>query len=149
MSTTLSPRGPPRLSHKRIDVTFTKANGTFAESGTDTVKLTGLRASAIITKAGGATLGGLQLRLWGMTLSKMNDLSTLGLSMAITSGGLSLFNNTVLIEAGDDDAGMSVVFFGTIYEAWADFAGTPEVAAWESSAPGRRRSPFRRPVTRG
>ena len=48
-------------------MTFTWANGTFAESGTDTVKLAGLRVSAEIVKAGGASLGSLQLRLWGMT----------------------------------------------------------------------------------
>ena len=122
-------------------MTFTKHNGTFAESGTNTVKLTGLRASAHIVKAGNASLGELNLRLWGMTLSKMNDLSTLGLRFDL--GGLGVFNNSVLVEAGDDDAGMSVVFYGTIYAAWVDFAEMPDVAfhltayigAWEAMAP--------------
>jgi hypothetical protein len=68
-----APRQPPRLSRKRIDVTFIKgvkespgpfaASPTFAESGTNTAKITGLRASALITKAGGFSMGGLQLRL--------------------------------------------------------------------------------------
>jgi len=45
-------RSSPRLSHKRLNVTFTKSdkNGKFAESGTNTVKLTGLRASAVVTR---------------------------------------------------------------------------------------------------
>jgi len=74
-------RSSPRLSHKRLNVTFTKSdkNGKFAESGTNTVKLTGLRASAVVTKVGGVSMNSLNLRIWGMTLSKMNDLSTLGL----------------------------------------------------------------------
>jgi hypothetical protein len=41
------------FTHKKIDVTFTKGKGNFAESGTNTVKLSGLRVSAMITKAGG------------------------------------------------------------------------------------------------
>lgn len=116
-----------RLFHKRINVTFTKAgSGKFAESGTNTVKLSGLRVSAVVTKAGGVSMGGLQLRLWGMTLSKMNDLSTLGLT--IVAGDPAVLNNSVIVEAGDDDAGMSVVHHGTIYAAWMDFQGMPDCA---------------------
>lgn len=125
VSPAAQPRGAPRLSHKRIDVTFTKGgDGRFAESGTDTVKLSGLRASAVVAKAGGVSMSSLQLRLWGLTLSKMNDLSTLGLT--VTTERLVL-NNTVIVEAGDDDAGMSVIFRGTVYDAWADFQGMPDV----------------------
>jgi hypothetical protein len=120
-------RSAPRLSRKRIDVTFIKGSeaGKFAESGTDTVKLSGLRVSAQITKAGANSMGEAHLRIWGMTLSKMNDLSTLG--MTVTTDRLTL-NNTVIIEAGDDDAGMSVVFHGTVFDAWVDPQGMPDVA---------------------
>jgi hypothetical protein len=133
-----TPRGPPRLSHKRIDVTFIKGpnapgGGVFAVSGTNTLKLSGLRASALVTKAGGVSQGGLQLRLWGMTLSNMNELTTLG--MTITVDRLVL-NNQVILEAGDDDAGMSVVHHGTVYNAWTDFTGMPEVAFHVTSNAG-------------
>jgi hypothetical protein len=119
------PRGAPRLSHKRIDVTFIKGTGTFSEDPSNTVKLSGLRASARIIKVGGLSMGQLDLRLWGMTPSKMNDLSTLGVKTEF--GERRLLNNQIVVEAGDDDAGMSVVHHGTIYEAWVDFAGMPDV----------------------
>jgi hypothetical protein len=118
------PRGPPRLSHKRLDVTFIKGKGTFSQSGTDTVKLTGLRVSAVVTKAGGTSMSTGEMRIWGMTPSQMNDLSTLGMTIDV---GRKILNNQVIIEAGDDDAGVSVIHHGTIWDAWSDFAGMPEV----------------------
>ena len=121
------PRGPPRLTHKRIDITFIKgpkqnpgvfaASPTFAESNTDAIKLSGLRCSAHITKAGGLSKGSLQLRVWGMTPSTMNDLSTLGLTINIDR---QVLNNQVIVEAGDDEAGMSVVYYGTLWDEGKD-----------------------------
>jgi hypothetical protein len=128
------PRQPPRLSHKRINVTFVKGGeGKFAESGTDTVKLSGLRVSCQVIKAGSASMHHLQLRMWGLTLSKMNDLSTLGLTQTTSR---EILNNTVIVEAGDDDAGMSVVHHGTVYDAFADFQGMPDCAFHISSHSG-------------
>lgn len=112
------------FTHKKIDVTFTKGHGTFAEGGKNTVKLSGLRVSATVTMSGGTFQGALDMRIWGLTLSKMNDLSTLGYRLNI--GELQVLNNTVLIEAGDEEGGMAVVFFGTIYSAWSDFMSAPD-----------------------
>jgi len=128
-------RQPPRLTHKRLNVTFIKGSGgKFAESSTDTVKLSGLRASAYVTKVGGASMNSLDLRIWGMTLSKMNDLSTMGLTIAL--GNPQVLNNQVILEAGDDDAGMTVVHHGTIFNAWVDPQGMPDVAFHLSSHAG-------------
>ncbi len=113
------------FTHKKIDVTFTKGAqaGTFTESGTNTVKLSGLRVSATIIRAGGQYQGALEMRIWGLTLSKMNDLATLGYRMEPQP---TLLDNTVLVEAGDAETGMSEVFYGTIYAAWCDFMGMPD-----------------------
>jgi hypothetical protein len=129
-------------THKKIDVTFTKTIGTFAESGTDTVKLSGLRVSALVTKAGGTFQGSLEMRIWGLTLSKMNDLATLGYTI---EGNAKYLHNTVLVEAGDAENGMASVFYGTIYAAWSDFMGMPDnpfhvmaaVAIWEQIEPAQ------------
>jgi hypothetical protein len=94
------------FTHKKIDVTFTKGKGNFAESGTNTVKLSGLRVSAMITKAGGEFQGAVDMSIWGLTLSKMNDLAALGQRINLDAEQL---NNSVLIEAGDDENGMAVV----------------------------------------
>src|SRR6202035_146156 len=96
------------FTHKKIDVTFTKGDGVFAEGGKNTVKLTGLRVSAQVTKAGGTFQGSLDMRVWGMTQSKMNDLSTLGFRVADNAAYL---NNRVLLEAGDAENGMASVFY--------------------------------------
>lgn len=109
------------FAKRRVDVTFTIGTGDLGEGTPSTVTLTGLRVSANIVKAGGASLGNGQLRIMGMTLSHMNQVSTLGLTVMVVR------KNTVSVTAGDDVSGMALVFEGTIFEAWADFQGAPEV----------------------
>lgn len=98
------------------------ARTTFAESGTDTVKLSGLRASCHITKAGGPADCTMSLRMYGMTKSKMNDLSTLGMQINLVP------KNKIVVTAGDVESGMGTVFAGYIMQAFADFQGAPDVS---------------------
>ena len=109
------------LLSRKINVTFSLAQGSFSESGTNSVTLPGLRISAKILKAGGPSMGKAQLLIYGMTLSQMNKLSTLGMVIQLVP------RNTVLITAGDDVSGMGTVFIGTITSAYADFQAAPEV----------------------
>lgn len=95
---------------------------TFAESGTDSVVVEGVRANAAIRRAGGTFMSDMHLRIFGLDLSLMNQLSTLGL---LPMGNR---NNTVIVEAGDDVDGMSVVFKGNIVNAWANFQAMPDVS---------------------
>ena len=110
------------FAERKITVTFTLGTGTFGESGQNTENLSGLRMTAKITKAGGNAMSGLELAVYGMKEDSMNKLSTLG--MIITQ----VRRNTVLVQAGDDDSGMSTVFVGTITQAYADLQASPEVA---------------------
>lgn len=110
------------LVERKIDVSFTLAQGTFVESGTDTVKLSGLRISSKIVKVGGNSMGSADLTIYGMTFSIMNQLSTLGMRVQLVP------RNTVTVVAGDDNSGMSTVFIGTILNAYADFQSQPQVA---------------------
>jgi hypothetical protein len=109
------------FTKKRITLTFQLGEGNFGESGYNTVTVSGLRCSATISKFG--TLGNnqLQLTVYGLTLSLMNQLSTLG------RPSLSqIRRNLVTVTAGDDESGMAVVFVGTINDAWADLQGMPD-----------------------
>lgn len=106
---------------REIDVRFQLGQGNFGESGADTVDVTGLRVACSIQKNGGVSLSRLTMKVYGLTLSTMNRLSTLG--KPLVDGR----NNTVTVTAGDA-AGKAVVFSGTIYEAWVDGAGAPELA---------------------
>lgn len=86
------------------------------------VSLTGHRCSVSITNAGGAGLGTTQIRIFGLSLSLMNELSTIGkLPNAFR-------RNTVTVLAGDEDTVLAQIFQGTIIAAWADFMAAPEVA---------------------
>jgi hypothetical protein len=107
-------------ARRRLNMTFKLGQGSFGDGGFDTVKVTGLRASATISKAGGVSLSELNLRIYGLPLSVMNQLSTLGKPL------IEGRNNTVIVEAGSDDAGDAIVFAGTIAEAWVEMEGAPD-----------------------
>lgn len=87
----------------------------------ETVKLTGHRSSVSAVIAGGAGMGQLQVRIFGMTQSMMNRLSTVG------KMPLVMRSNLITVLAGDDKSGMSQVFSGTIISAWADMQAAPNV----------------------
>lgn len=108
------------FSRRRIDLTFQLGEGEFGGNGFNTAKVSGLRVGANISKAGGVSMTSLQLRAYGLPLSMMNRLSTLG--KPLVDGR----KNTITVEAGSDDTGMSVVFIGTIFQAWADMQGAPD-----------------------
>lgn len=107
---------------KRIELTFSLGEGTFGETGSSVVTLSGLRSSAQIQQAGGASMGKLTLRARGMTLSMMNQLS------ALTTQVMMLRKNSITISAGDDVSGMAVIFAGEIAEAWVDANSSPDVS---------------------
>ncbi len=107
--------------HRIIRLTFRLGEGTFGEDGSNQVVVGGLRVRAKVEKAGGASMGKLNAQIYGLTFSLMNRLSTLGMAPN------RIRRNTVLLEAGDADKGVSAVFDGTISNAWADFAGMPNV----------------------
>lgn len=109
------------LSRKRIDVTISLGTGQFGDTGANTVTITGARVHAGIQVFGGEAMPQLQLRIFGQPLERMNQMTTIGpINSAI------MFNNSVLVAAGDDSS-MQTVYSGTIWEAWAEFQGVPEV----------------------
>jgi hypothetical protein len=64
---------------RKIDVTFELAEGEFRDKLGKAVTLSGLRCEASINNMLGASLNSLQFRLYGMSESNMNRLSTLGI----------------------------------------------------------------------
>lgn len=120
----MSGSGPPStFARRHIDVTFKLGKGNFGESGSDTVKVTGLRASADVVKTGEKAQSFLELRIFGMTLDTMNKLSLLGKPLLAGFGR----DNTIQVSAGSDGTGMGQVFSGTINQAWVDPNSMPHV----------------------
>lgn len=108
------------FAQRQIDVTFSIGKGSFGEDGFDNITLSGLRVSATVEKTGLPGMNTAQVRVYGMTLSMMNQLSTLGKPQIFTR------KNAVTIKAGDAVSGMAVVFTGTLQDAWAELRGAPD-----------------------
>ena len=104
-----------------MSISIQKEGLPFKESGKNTLTLTNLRMSAKVIKAGGPALGTAQLSIWGMTLSQMNQLSTLGLRVQLVP------KNILTISAGDVGGSPTTVFIGSITQAYADFRSAPDV----------------------
>ena len=113
--------GKPSFITRKLKITLTLASGTFTGTTSSSTVLQGFRASARITKAGGPVQGMLDLQVWGMRQSVMDDLSTLGMRVNL------LPRNTVTVEAGDDVDGYGTVFVGTTINCWGDYGQAPEV----------------------
>lgn len=110
------------LVKRKIDLSFILGTGSFGEDGSDAVDVTGLRTSCQIVETGGVQMAELQLRVWGLPLQTMRKLTVLN-KLAYKEER----NNTVIVKAGDDVSGTSIVFAGTIKEAWADASNAPDV----------------------
>ncbi len=113
-------------------LTFTfqlEAGKVFSGTGSDTVTLTGLRATAHVELANLPTPGLGIFRIWGMTLDDMNILSAAGRNYQAAA------KNSVLVQAGDDVSGLTTIFQGKIVEAWPDFSGAPDTNFFVNATP--------------
>jgi hypothetical protein len=110
-----------RLLNASFQLTPGAGPTQFAESGTDTAMLEGLRMSAKVSSQGNPGLSELNLLVYGMTLSLMNQLSTLGKQYQI------IRTAKVTVQAGDAQSGMFTVFQGDLINSWADFQPAPDV----------------------
>lgn len=122
---------------KAIDITFTldavKNNDTgktyqptFAGGNNNQKTLSGYRVIASVTQPGG-NLGqdSAMVRIFGMSMSDMNTLSTLGTTPTLAP------NNKIVIQTGEilengDKGPMSTIYVGRIAQAYTDLAGAPE-----------------------
>jgi hypothetical protein len=98
---------------KRLRFTITLANG-------DRLTLEGFRAAADIEKAGGMQMGTLRARIYGVSMSDMNAVTTLQWRPDFTRP------NTIEVVAIDGDS-ETLVFAGNIVNAWGDYRGMPDV----------------------
>lgn len=102
-------------------ITLAASGATFKEGGNTVTLPDGLRIRASIQNAGGLSDGTLNLTIYGMTRSLMNQLSTLGMQINLVP------KNAITLLAGTA-GNMSTAFEGYIIAAYADFNAQPEVA---------------------
>lgn len=111
------------FAKRKINLTFVLGTGTFGITGSNTVTVSGLRVSASIVNAGGASMGQAIVRVFGLPLSLMNQLAQ---KMRVNKESIQTRFNQLQIEAGDDVAGMSIIFQGQITLAPIDMNSYPD-----------------------
>ena len=106
-------------SKRKITVKFRLAQGELgAEEGPE-IKVENKRCVATLIAYNGDLQGQLHLSIWGLTLSEIDNLTTIGPIMQERR------RNRVVVEAGDS-SGMVTLFDGQIDTAYGDFQGAPE-----------------------
>lgn len=99
---------------RALTPTFQLGTGAFGGGTPTQFTLTGLRCEAEIEFALMPSPSGMTLRVYGMSLSHMNQLSRAGVVYAARQDG-------VLLQAGDAKNGMTTLFNGIITEAYPVF----------------------------
>jgi hypothetical protein len=79
------------------------------------------RISCKIMKDGAEGFGTMEMAIYGLPKSTMNTMTTLSWYQNYTT------NNTIDVQAGDDETGLSQVYHGTIQMAWIDAQSMPKV----------------------
>ena len=117
------------FTKKLINVSFSLGQGVFSGGGNSS-QVTGLRVAADIEMNGAPSTGTMHLAIWGLPLSLMNQLSTVGTQK--TQQG----KNEVQVYAGDAESGMSLVYSGLIFDAFVDAQNMPDVCFRLTGSPG-------------
>lgn len=110
-----------QYAKRKIDVTISLGEGRFGDDKGKDVTLSGLRVSANVVYYGNGVQAQAQIRIWGMPLSMINQLTGTGQRAS------EIRNNRILIAAGDEGGVMSTVYQGGIRYAYGDFQNAPEV----------------------
>ena len=105
--------------HRQITLTLTLKQGTFVNTGTNQLVLSGLRISAAIEKLGAPSFNYAVFRVYGMTRQQMDDISTHWLPLPKFAG------NLISVAAGSAGQ-MATVFQGGILTAWNNQSASPE-----------------------
>ncbi len=109
------------FSQKLINVSFSLASGNFG-SGGNSYTASGLRTSCHVEIVGDLQGVNCKVAIFGLPLSVMNQLTTLGRNYIALNNG----SNIMSIYAGDA-SGMSLVFQGGMWECFIDGQAMPQI----------------------
>jgi hypothetical protein len=111
------------FTQKQIALTISLGTGQFGNTGANTVTLTGLRIKAEIQQFGGDAMPQVQLLVYGLPPAMINQLTAIGpINSAV------MYQNSLLIAAGDEGSALTTIYNGTIWQAWGDFNQIPDAA---------------------
>lgn len=115
------------FSEKQISVQFSLASGQF-EGGGNSFSVSGVKVDAQITVTGAPEIAQMALSIWGLPLTIMQQLTTVGTQWN------ARYKNGIDVLAGDDESGLSLVFSGTIFNAFVQ-GDQPNVSLQILAAP--------------
>ncbi|MFA4992752.1 MAG: hypothetical protein WC571_02175 [Candidatus Omnitrophota bacterium] len=112
------------FTKKQLRITITLSEGKFGGTNSNTLIVEGLRASCTVQNLGAPNMGNASIYIWGMSQSDMNQMTIFSWSPYAYNKG-----NTILIEANNNypNEKWSAVYFGDIFNAWADYRNAPDV----------------------
>jgi hypothetical protein len=106
---------------RALSFKFQLGTGSFGGTGANTVDTPpGLWATAQIQKNGTPSMNRANIRIFGLSLSIMNQLSRIGVKPT------AVRNNIVTVSAGELGGNMALAFAGGIQECWPDFSNPTE-----------------------
>ena len=115
---------------KHLDFSIQLQGGRFGDGSGNKAEIKGHRASILVSKPGGRDMGQLEAAIYGLSLSTMNQLTTLGRNRLLQT------KNSIIVKAYEDGQQPSTVFAGTISLAYADMRAMPQVCFRVSAAAG-------------
>lgn len=112
---------------KKIEITFRTLTSGDTPSVLDEQALKGFRCQVEVVNAGLAVGSSASVRIYGLSLPMMNRMSLMPALVASVMSTQTRTNlNHIQVSAGDEERGMTVVYSGTIFSAFADFTSAPE-----------------------
>ena len=115
---------------RKIEVEFNYGTGEKGDGPPVTTTVKDCRISMNVSIAGGIGFAQCATRIYGMSLSLMNELSKVGKLPFVYRP------NTMRVKAGDDKTGLAQIFLGDVTNAWPDMQSAPEVSFVCSAASG-------------
>ena len=110
-----------RLTVQLADNTQTTQPNVFSGTQSNTMVLEFRRARVRIQQVGAPATAMGQVDVWGLSQSRMNELSTLGIQTTLVK------RNTLQIDAGDAINGLTTIYKGTIFQAYGVYQNAPDV----------------------
>lgn len=122
IETTISSSGeyPTFFKKKRIDAIITLGSGQFGEEQGDTKTFSGHRITAHLTANIGESMSAALVRVYGVSLQDMNQLTSIGPINQTAFG-----KNTLVLAAGDDGEVLTTIFTGSLLYCQGNLQQSP------------------------
>ena len=111
-----------QIQKKQLEFVITLGSGAYGDTVSDTVTVSGGRASVNVASVGGTAQGTAQIAIFGLAWDTMNRLTRIGAVNLQAAGA-----NIITVSAGDEGTALSTIFSGLIFQGYAAMNQSPDV----------------------